>query len=105
MSILRLSDDGPGVPEKARKQPVPAVRRLGCAAAARAWAWPSPANWPRATAATWRCVETGPGGSAFDLTLAGTPEPLPEEVQPKGEVEALKPSPMGRGGHCGAMGG
>jgi signal transduction histidine kinase len=76
-SILRLSDDGPGVPEKARNnlfQPfVGSVRRGGTGlglAIARELA--------QGHGGDLALVETGPGGSVFDLTLAGTPEPLPE---------------------------
>jgi signal transduction histidine kinase len=86
MSILRLSDDGPGVPEKARNnlfQPfVGSVRRGGTGlglAIARELA--------QGHGGDLALVETGPGGSVFDLTLAGAPEPLPEtppeEAKPK----------------------
>jgi len=86
LSILRLSDDGPGVPEKARNnlfQPfVGSVRRGGTGlglAIARELA--------QGHGGDLALVETGPGGSVFDLTLAGTPEPLPEAppepVKPK----------------------
>jgi signal transduction histidine kinase len=82
LSILRLSDDGPGVPEKARNnlfQPfVGSVRRGGTGlglAIARELA--------QGHGGDLALVETGPGGSVFDLTLAGTPEPLPEETKPK----------------------
>ena len=76
-SILRLSDDGPGVPERARTnlfQPfVGSVRRGGTGlglAIARELA--------HGHGGDLALVETGPGGSVFDLTLAGAPEPLPE---------------------------
>ncbi|OYX03710.1 MAG: two-component sensor histidine kinase [Caulobacter vibrioides] len=76
-SILRLSDDGPGVPERARTnlfQPfVGSVRRGGTGlglAIARELA--------QGHGGDLALVETGPGGSVFDLTLAGAPEPLPE---------------------------
>ena len=76
-SILRLSDDGPGVPERARAnlfQPfVGSARRGGTGlglAIARELA--------QGHGGDLTLVETGPGGSVFDLTLAGVPEPLPE---------------------------
>jgi signal transduction histidine kinase len=77
MSVLRLSDDGPGVPEKARNnlfQPfVGSVRRGGTGlglAIARELA--------QGHGGDLTLVETGPGGSVFDLTLAGVPESAPE---------------------------
>jgi signal transduction histidine kinase len=77
LSILRLSDDGPGVPERARNnlfQPfVGSVRRGGTGlglAIARELA--------QGHGGDLALVETGPGGSVFDLTLAGVVEPLPE---------------------------
>jgi signal transduction histidine kinase len=77
MSVLRLSDDGPGVPEKARNnlfQPfVGSVRRGGTGlglAIARELA--------QGHGGDLALVETGPGGAVFDLTLAGTPDPAPE---------------------------
>jgi signal transduction histidine kinase len=77
VSVLRLSDDGPGVPEKARNnlfQPfVGSVRRGGTGlglAIARELA--------QGHGGDLVLVETGPGGSVFDLTLAGTPDPAPE---------------------------
>jgi signal transduction histidine kinase len=76
-SVLRLSDDGPGVPERARTnlfQPfVGSARRGGTGlglAIARELA--------QGHGGDLILVETGPGGSVFDLTLAGAPEPLPE---------------------------
>ena len=76
-SVLRLSDDGPGVPERARAnlfQPfVGSVRRGGTGlglAIARELA--------QGHGGDLALVETGPGGSVFDLTLSGAPEPLPE---------------------------
>lgn len=76
-SVLRLSDDGPGVPERARAnlfQPfVGSARRGGTGlglAIARELA--------QGHGGDLVLVETGPGGSVFDLTLAGVPEPLPE---------------------------
>ncbi|PHY18856.1 sensor histidine kinase [Caulobacter sp. BP25] len=76
-SVLRLSDDGPGVPERARTnlfQPfVGSARRGGTGlglAIARELA--------QGHGGDLILVETGPGGSVFDLTLAGVPEPLPE---------------------------
>ncbi|PZR31240.1 HAMP domain-containing sensor histidine kinase [Caulobacter segnis] len=76
-SVLRLSDDGPGVPERARAnlfQPfVGSARRGGTGlglAIARELA--------QGHGGDLVLVETGPGGSVFDLTLAGAPEPLPE---------------------------
>lgn len=76
-SVLRLSDDGPGVPERARAnlfQPfVGSARRGGTGlglAIARELA--------QGHGGDLVLVETGPGGSVFDLTLAGVPEPLSE---------------------------
>lgn len=83
MSHLRLSDDGPGVPARARAnlfQPfVGSVRRGGTGlglAIARELA--------QGHGGDLALVETGPGGSVFDLTLAGAPEPAPapEENEP-----------------------
>jgi signal transduction histidine kinase len=83
-SVLRLSDDGPGVPERARAnlfQPfVGSVRRGGTGlglAIARELA--------QGHGGDLALVETGPGGSVFDLTLAGVPDPLPE---PDGRADA-----------------
>jgi signal transduction histidine kinase len=83
-SILRLSDDGPGVPERARAnlfQPfVGSVRRGGTGlglAIARELA--------QGHHGDLALVETGPGGSVFDLTLAGAPEPLPETPSEPGD--------------------
>lgn len=77
VSILRLSDDGPGVPARAQAnlfQPfVGSVRRGGTGlglAIARELA--------QGHGGDLMLVETGPGGSVFDLSLAGVPEPLPE---------------------------
>jgi hypothetical protein len=72
LSILRLSDDGPGVPERALAnlfQPfVGSVRRGGTGlglAIARELA--------QGHGGDLVLVETGPGGSVFDLSLAGFP--------------------------------
>ncbi len=77
ISILRLSDDGPGVPQRAQAnlfQPfVGSVRRGGTGlglAIARELA--------QGHGGDLVLVETGPGGSVFDLSLAGVPEPLAE---------------------------
>ncbi|WP_419252862.1 sensor histidine kinase [Caulobacter sp. ErkDOM-YI] len=77
LSILRLSDDGPGVPQRAQNnlfQPfVGSVRRGGTGlglAIARELA--------QGHGGDLVLVETGPGGSVFDLSLAGVPEPLAE---------------------------
>jgi len=74
-SVLRLSDDGPGVPARAQAnlfQPfVGSVRRGGTGlglAIARELA--------QGHGGDLVLVETGPGGSVFDLTLSGAPEPL-----------------------------
>lgn len=86
-SVLRLSDDGPGVPERARAnlfQPfVGSARRGGTGlglAIARELA--------QGHGGDLALVETGPGGSVFDLTLAGVPDPLPE---PDGRADASAP--------------
>ncbi|MDR6624536.1 HAMP domain-containing sensor histidine kinase [Caulobacter segnis] len=83
-SVLRLSDDGPGVPVRARAnlfQPfVGSARRGGTGlglAIARELA--------QGHGGDLVLVETGPGGSVFDLTLAGVPDPLPE---PGGRADA-----------------
>lgn len=77
ISILRLSDDGPGVPQRAQAnlfQPfVGSVRRGGTGlglAIARELA--------QGHGGDLVLVETGPGGSVFDLSLSGVPEPLAE---------------------------
>jgi signal transduction histidine kinase len=77
LSILRLSDDGPGVPQRAQAnlfQPfVGSVRRGGTGlglAIARELA--------QGHGGDLVLVETGPGGSVFDLSLAGVPEPVAE---------------------------
>ena len=77
LSILRLSDDGPGVPARAQAhlfQPfVGSVRRGGTGlglAIARELA--------QGHGGDLILVETGPGGSVFDLSLAGAPEPVAE---------------------------
>ena len=74
-SVLRLTDDGPGVPEKAQNklfQPfVGSVRRGGTGlglAIARELA--------QGHGGDLALVETGPGGSVFDLTLSGAPGPV-----------------------------
>jgi signal transduction histidine kinase len=79
LSILRLSDDGPGVPQRAQAnlfQPfVGSVRRGGTGlglAIARELA--------QGHGGDLVLVETGPGGSVFDLSLAGVPEPAAEAV-------------------------
>lgn len=86
-SVLRLSDDGPGVPERARAnlfQPfVGSARRGGTGlglAIARELA--------QGHGGDLILVETGPGGSVFDLMLAGVPDPLPE---PDGRADASAP--------------
>ncbi|OIX90380.1 hypothetical protein BFN02_13185 [Staphylococcus equorum] len=37
-------------------------------------------------------VETGPGGSVFDLTLSGAPDPLPETPSEPGDRAADAPA-------------
>jgi signal transduction histidine kinase len=76
-SVIRLSDDGPGVPERARNnlfQPfVGSVRRGGTGlglAIARELA--------QGHGGDLVLVETGTGGSVFDLTLAGAPGSIAE---------------------------
>ncbi|MFY8144481.1 MAG: sensor histidine kinase [Caulobacter sp.] len=90
-SILRLSDDGPGVPERARAnlfQPfVGSVRRGGTGlglAIARELA--------QGHGGDLALVETGPGGSVFDLTLSGAPDPLPETPSEPGDRAADAPA-------------
>jgi signal transduction histidine kinase len=80
-SVIRLSDDGPGVPERARLnlfQPfVGSVRRGGTGlglAIARELA--------QGHGGDLVLVETGSGGSVFDLTLAGVPEPAAARTKP-----------------------
>ena len=86
-SVLRLSDDGPGVPERARAnlfQPfVGSVRRGGTGlglAIARELA--------QGHGGDLVLVETGPGGSVFDLTLSGAPDPSPEAPPESGDPAA-----------------
>ena len=78
VSIMRLADDGPGIPDKAKAnlfQPfVGSVRRGGTGlglAIARELA--------QGHGGDLTMVETGPNGSVFDLSLPGVPAPLASE--------------------------
>jgi hypothetical protein len=74
LSILRLSDDGPGVPQRA--QPTCSSRSSArCGEAARAWAWPSPASWPKATAETSCWLKPVPGVGVRPQPGGSSPNP------------------------------
>jgi signal transduction histidine kinase len=88
MSVLRLTDDGPGVPERALAnlfQPfVGSARRGGTGlglAIARELA--------QGHGGDLDLVETGAGGSVFELTLPGAPDPAEAEL-PKVRKRASK---------------
>ena len=88
-SVLRLTDDGPGVPERALLnlfQPfVGSARRGGTGlglAIARELA--------QGHGGDLDLVETGAGGSVFELTLPGAPDPADPEP-PKARRRASKP--------------
>jgi len=76
-SIVRLADDGPGLPERARAnlfQPFLGSARRGGAGLGLAIS----RELAQAHGGDLVLVETGPAGTVFDLRLPGAPDPLPK---------------------------
>jgi len=75
-SVIRLADNGPGLPERAQAnlfQPFRGSARPGGAGLGLAIS----RELAQAHGGDLVLVETGPEGTAFDLRLPGAPEPLP----------------------------
>jgi len=76
-SLIRLADDGPGLPERARAnlfQPFLGSARRGGAGLGLAIS----RELAQAHGGDLVLVETGPAGTVFDLRLPGAPDPLPK---------------------------
>ncbi|HTX49514.1 MAG TPA: HAMP domain-containing sensor histidine kinase [Caulobacteraceae bacterium] len=76
VSVLRLADDGPGVPERARVnlfEPFQGSTRRGGAGLGLAIS----RELAHAHGGDIQLVETSPQGTTFDIRLPGAPEPLP----------------------------
>ena len=76
VSVIRLADDGPGLPERAQAnlfQPFRASARRGGAGLGLAIS----RELAQAHGGDLVLVETGPAGTVFDLRLPGAPDPLP----------------------------
>jgi signal transduction histidine kinase len=74
--VIRLADDGPGLPERARVnlfQPFRGSARRGGAGLGLAIS----RELAQAHGGDLALVETGPAGTVFDLRLPGAPDPLP----------------------------
>ena len=75
-SLIRLADDGPGLPERARAnlfQPFRGSARPGGAGLGLAIS----RELAQAHGGDLSLVETGPAGTVFELRLPGAPDPLP----------------------------
>jgi signal transduction histidine kinase len=76
VSVIRLADDGPGLPERAQDnlfQPFRGSARRGGAGLGLAIS----RELAQAHGGDLMLVETGPAGTVFDLRLPGAPDPLP----------------------------
>jgi signal transduction histidine kinase len=76
VSVIRLADDGPGLPERAQDnlfQPFRGSARRGGAGLGLAIS----RELAQAHGGVLMLVETGPAGTVFDLRLPGAPDPLP----------------------------
>jgi signal transduction histidine kinase len=92
-SVIRLSDNGPGVPERARGQlftPFAGSGRPGGAGLGLAIS----RELAQAHGGDLALVESGPEGTVFELTLPGTPAAL---MNGAGTGQALLPSPAPSG--------
>jgi signal transduction histidine kinase len=80
LSVIRLSDDGPGLPERAQAnlfQPFASSTRRGGAGLGLAIS----RELAQAHGGDLVLVETGPAGTVFDLRLPGAPDPLPPRAR------------------------
>jgi signal transduction histidine kinase len=78
-SVIRVSDDGPGLPQRAQAnlfEPFKGSARRGGAGLGLAIS----RELAQAHGGDLVLVETGPGGTVFDLRLPGAPDPLPTSV-------------------------
>jgi signal transduction histidine kinase len=79
VSVLRLADDGPGVPERARAslfEPFQGSTRRGGAGLGLAIS----RELAQAHGGDLVLVETSARGTTFDIRLPGAPEPLPPKA-------------------------
>ena len=86
-SMIRLADDGPGLPERAQAnlfQPFKSSARRGGAGLGLAIS----RELAQAHGGDLVLVETGPGGTVFDLRLPGAPDPLPPKRGGRKAAEA-----------------
>ena len=87
MSVIRIADDGPGLPERARAnlyQPVLGSARRGGAGLGLAIA----RELAQAHGGDLALVETSPQGAVFEIRLPGAPGPAPQKGRPaKAEPE------------------
>jgi signal transduction histidine kinase len=86
-SIIRLADDGPGLPERARTnlfQPFRGSARPGGAGLGLAIS----RELAQAHGGDLTLVETGPAGTVFELSLPGAPDPLPPKRGGRKTAEA-----------------
>ena len=88
-SVIRVSDDGPGLPERAQAnlfQPFLGSARQGGAGLGLAIS----RELAQAHGGDLVLVETGPAGTVFELRLPGVADPLPPRTRP---VQAESPKP------------
>jgi signal transduction histidine kinase len=87
VSVVRIADDGPGLPERARAnlfQPFLGSTRRGGAGLGLAIS----RELAQAHGGDLVLVETGPEGTVFDLRLPGAPDPLPPKRGGRTAAEA-----------------